>query len=193
MNKKLLIAVLSIATPIIGCVIWYYQTHHENHTESNTQTIIHEEQKTDAEVILEGGKELLALHKANRENKKREESIRKANRKQQWVYQLGEPMDSKEAVLEMYKKLNGMKSVAVFKESKKNYLLFVDNGLNQQEALDALEEFKASVPQDIVRLEVMDLMKKCGKKKEVIKTEAVSIRKDTTQVACYECARYYQP
>lgn len=177
---------------LVAAIITIY-TFYDGSDDSNDQITINEAPKSDVEIVVETAMKGVELgneiRKEIKDNKQRKDSIYQANRMQQWVYQLGEPMDSKEAVLELYKQLEGVNRVSVFKESKKSYFLFVDQDLTEQELKNSLESFKEQVGQAITRVFPIDLMRKCGKKEEVMKTEPLSVRKEEIELDCYVCDR----
>lgn len=181
-----------IVLAIISFAIWYYQTQYEQEVRPNNITNIHEAPPTDAEVALEAGTEVIELFQelgeGISENNHIKDSIYEANRKHLWVYQIGEIMTSEEAVVNAFKQLDGLANIKVFKESKKSFVLYKDDGVTEEQTLiDGLEQIQSLVSHATSRVYVIDLMTKCDKKEDIVMIDPVKVKKDETEVECCTC------
>lgn len=132
------------------------------------------------------GKELRADIQAN---KRKKDSIRQALKDRQWVYQIGPPISEKRDLFNKYRLLKDrrMGNFYIFKESRKNYLIILDDG--QEEAI--VKANFAAVREDLYPIEpdiqVIDLMSHCSWKETIRQVDNIDVRKETITLPCREC------
>lgn len=143
--------------------------------------------KSDAVVYVEAGLEITKEGLELLEKKQKRDSIRLAQRKKVWVYQVGFPMGEDE-VWETFEKLSSVSNLYAFKESKRDYRLIIDNRYNsEEEAKNALEEVRSKIGAIESRIEIIDLWSFCSKREELKTTSPLSKRKKGFKIPCYIC------
>jgi len=145
--------------------------------------------KTDAEVILEGAKFAKETYDELHENKLKKDSVRNANRKRIWVYQVGLPSNDNLKILENYNKLNNISNVKIFRSGRKSFFIYKDDGYTEQQLRDSLKIFqsKLAIAGIESRIDVVDLMSLCSRKEEVVRGENLRIKKEGVELLCYTC------
>ena len=186
-----------IIISILGFVVWYYQAHHDmddgHHGEQEGTIQPINTEKSDIEIYTEVAKEGVELAteigKNMKENKQRKDSIYEAEREKRWVFQIGDIANNEDAILELYQQLKDLDGLSVFKESRRSFFLFKDDGKAKQELEKTSGDIKAQVLKATSRVVVIDLMEKCKKRESVKKTDDLIFKKKKVKISCYECSR----
>ena len=184
---KFIIISLLIIIPALPTILGIYF-----YNDSSENTLVAEEtppQKSKEEVYHEIGKDIYNIAdekikeiKTNREEKK---NNYEASREQRWVYQIGDMMNDKDLVLELYKKIRTIPNLCVFKEGKE-YFIF-KNITDYSNLKDSLEILKLQI-NNIARVDTIDLMAYSGNEKEKLHlTDPLKFRKEKIKLDCYEC------
>jgi len=179
---------------IIGFVTWYYQVNHDSSKGSQEEVVqIVEAEKTEIEEYREIADDVIDLGgeiaQGIKENKQQKDSIYEAEREKRWVFQIGNIVDSEDAILELYQQLKGIEGLSVFKESRKSYFLFVDGGKSKQELKDSSEEMELQVEKVTSRVRIIDIVTKCNKRKKIKKRDDLNFKKEKVKIDCYECGK----
>ncbi|MGB5976260.1 MAG: hypothetical protein WBG62_02535 [Cyclobacteriaceae bacterium] len=155
-------------------------------------------QKTKEEVIADASLQVVELgaelYKQGKENKEKKREEYHANRGERWVYQVGEIASDEDLLYDHYVRLKDSIPVAIFKKSRKEYLLFINvaSEPGKIELLDSIDNnpdyFNALNP----HIKVIDLKAFCDFKKPKMKIDGtlkVSKRKhkDSFRVDCFVC------
>ena len=163
-----------IILAILGFAIWYYQEHHDmddgHHGEQEETFQPANTEESDIEEYTEAVKEgieiVKEISKDIKENKQRKDSIFTAEREQRWVFQIGDIANNEDIILELYQHLEDLDGLFVFKESRKSFFLFKDDGKSKEELQNTLEDIKTQVLKATSRIIIIDLMNKCKKKEK---------------------------
>ncbi len=190
-NINFISIVSLIIVSVVPAIFGFY---YSDNTPTNLNAEIQEQQipdkKTDLEIGLEVGKEVIATTKQlvdeHNANKKIKDSIFKANRSQRWVYKIGDLMDNDEAIFELYKKLKEIENICLF-SYKDKFFLFKNTENSKKQLDDSLDSFISKVG---YKATVFDLMTYCTNtngKENIIRTKDYKLgkRKDKTKIECY--------
>ena len=144
--------------------------------------------KTDAEVILEGGKELIKLGKEIEADisKKKQEKKRDFNLKKQqrWVYQIGDWISDDETIILRYNDLKHIEGIALFKDGR-NFVFFKDGEYTQKELNDSMPNIKSLVrPMSVKNVNLMDYCEN-DKQKLKMNRQKFGKKKDKLLIDCY--------
>lgn len=158
----------------------------EESTSGNASTSESSTSKTDAEIILEGGKILLNSTIDIIEKQRIKDSINLANKEKMFAYQIGLKYKEKDA-FEAYKKLikAGVSNVYVFKAARKEYYIVKFEAKEKQELESAKNDVKSKLGDLAAEgLDVINLMDFCSKKETVIRFKDKSNRIEIKCLAC---------
>ena len=187
-NANLFSIVLIILLAIIPAVIGFsVPNEHEKRQATEVQQT--PKGKSELESYIELGKNVtIGIKELSEEasiKKQREDSIFNATKPQRWVFQIGDLMDNDEAILELFKKLNNVEDVCLFKD--KNIFFFFKNEEHTKAELDdLLDSFKSQVGSVIVSK--VNLMSYCNSSKEKFKktkSQKFGKRKGKIEIDCY--------
>ncbi|MDB5272232.1 MAG: hypothetical protein JWO58_599 [Chitinophagaceae bacterium] len=161
---------------------------------STTNNVTNEAGKSDAEVnaeLIEKGVDVgTTLIENVSAAKQQRDSIRAANRKEVWIFQIGGNQSSPKAFEELYHQLSGsLTNLYLFKESKHSYYLIKkDNCDSQQELLDKQNEVEAAIQQAgaTADIRVINLTSYCELKDDVQMDDNVKL-KGKDRLDCYTC------
>jgi len=194
MNRNLSIVVLVIA---IGIAAYVFLTNTssspqlgslEESTEIKTKDSPKEETiKTDLDKVIEIGEKLVEGKEKWSENKLKKDSIKRANRQEFLVYQIGMPKSSPEELWDTYKKLRGFGNVCLLKATKHSYYLIKHEGYNKEQMADhetAAKEYLESV--DVSEeIKIVDLASLCAGDEEAKMGKSEKVNKE--KITCYIC------
>jgi hypothetical protein len=149
--------------------------------------------KSDLEAGIEAAK--YAIEKGDEWNKNRktrkqqEDSIFLATRPTRWVYQLGSVTNDEDVIHALYKGMEGVDNVKLFRHEKK-YFLFKEDNLSRDELVGSIDSVRAHVGD--VSVSLIDLMAYCETSKaRIIQVKSVKFgrRKEKVEIACYAVDR----
>lgn len=149
--------------------------------------------KSDLEAGIEAAK--YAIEKGDEWNKNRKtrkqqvDSIFLANRPTRWVYQLGSVTNDEDVIHTLYKDMEGVDNVKLFRHEKK-YFLFKEDNLSKDELVDSIDGVRSQVGG--VPVSLIDLMAYCETSKaRIIQVKSVKFgrRRDRVEIACYAVGR----
>jgi|GEM_PF-5886092 len=153
-------------------------------TESSTESTTSSNEKITKEVInatVDLTKTVIKTLKVN-------DSIRVANREQMYAFQIGLPIRHKDNVFEEYGKLENTESIYVLEKSRKEYYIIKYEGKSQEELIDALEEYRKTIPSDLSGgVKVINIMSLCSKRDKLMVGENLRKRKENEEIPCLIC------
>ena len=144
-------------------------------------------EKSKEEIYVEAGMAVAEEVQKAIEQKKRNDSVRIANKQPNWVYQIGRPKISVQELWEAYEPLQGLSNLYVFKESKKSYIIIKDDGHSKQQLEESLEAFKSEVEKFETRIEIVNLTTFCKAKEDIKQGKKIKIRKERIMLSSIEC------
>lgn len=180
LNLNALISIIVIVILTVLAVFYFWPE--EPVPEPKSDLEIYSE---DAKYVIDRGSEW------NKDRKARKDSL-KATREKHWVYQIGDPYSSQEAVLENYEKLLLVptikaSSVYAFKISRKKYLLCIDNGNSEKMTKSDLQDLKSQIDSITSRICILDLAENCGLKEEITGIDKLTFRRKDVKIPCKMC------
>lgn len=147
-----------------------------------------EKKKSDTEkvvddiLIVKDAVERLIVEKQNKD------SVKFANKGSRWVYQIGDKKDNLNSLWESYKALEGVvDNLKVFKQSRKEFIIIVDNGLSQADLEESRELFYEKISKLTTHIEVIDLKDYCKIRHDIKETKGIRIRKAKRDLPTIEC------
>lgn len=144
-------------------------------------------EKSKEEIYVETGMAVAGEVKKVIEQKKRNDSVRIANKQPNWVCQIGRPKINVQELWEAYEPLQGLSNLYVFKESKKSYIIIKDDGYSKQQLEESLEAFKSEVEKFETRIGIVNLTTFCKAKEDIKQGNKIKIRKESIMLSSIEC------
>lgn len=194
MKREVSLIILLIAIVAVGYIVYNKQETKEDslilsqttEVKSAETEVKSEEEKTREfvkEAVIEGldrGEEFI-------DKKKIKDSIKFANRKKFYVYQIGMPKGSPEELSEVYKKIENLGNVCFLKASRNSYYL-IKQGADTEEQLvknkeSEGESLKSEGVEDAIK--VVEISSLCLDSEEAIMGKSVKVNK--RKVTCYVC------
>ena len=179
---------------ILAFAIWYYQEHHvmedghhgEEERSNETVNEYYDAEKTETEVYVDAVLDGVDMIGDALEQKRINDSIKRANKEEVWVYQIGLAKNNTKEIWPTYMVLNTITSnITIFKESRKSYYIVKNDGLDEDELISGLDAFKSEVDKLEPIVKVVNLSTYCPLRKEVTEGEKIKIKK--TKISCLVC------
>jgi hypothetical protein len=166
---------------------------HEETTIENENTtdtiVVKPDSKTDE--YIKAGKELIEVGKDISSNKKYKDSVRTANKKPVWVYQLGPAFDDEDLAGAAIEKLKTISNISVFKQGRREFYIIKDDGISTEELL---EENYGDIKKQVAALSNYTVQKcnlsiKCSSKTNptITKNMHYKFQKEKKEVECRTC------
>lgn len=147
-----------------------------------------EAEKTETEVYIDAGLEVIEIVGDGFEQKQINDSIKRVNKEQVWVYQIGLAKNNVDEVWSTYEIANKITSnVTVFKKSRKSYFVVKNDGLGKNELLDGLDSFKSEIDSVESIIKVVNLSTFCPLRKEISNGKKIKIKKLKAKIECLVC------
>lgn len=153
------------------------------------------EEKTDfeeaiglAEDVIEIGKETI---KEVKENQAKKDSVYEASRDNWWVYSIGNKVENVKNLTWQHSQLQHIKGLSIFKTATKKYFLFQKQRSTQEELEGNKSILEEQVGDNQIKVEVIDLVADCSRKKEVVQIDDVKLGKGSSKllVPCFSCEK----
>lgn len=140
--------------------------------------------------IIEGGEKIIELSQDIKQHKEERQNEMIANKKTNWVYQIGGVRDKNEAISD-FEKARGFVKIEILKVSKKEYLLFSPSKAETEaEMNDSISTIKEKLSLIEGRFDdnvyVINLPLKCKAKHEPVQ-QKLYFNKRFKEVSCYVC------
>ena len=162
----------------------------ESSGNSNTEE---ESSKTDETIeLVEDAIELgQELGEDIKQNQARKDSIYQANRDNWWVYSIGNKAEDVKNLTWQHDQIQHVEGLAIFKTSNKKYFLFQKQSSSRDELEKDISIIEEQMGDDQVKVEVVDLVADCSRKKEVVQIDDVKLGKGKNKVflPCFSCER----
>ena len=193
-NKLILIGLLSLVVSICSCNNTSSDKSTEQQSAASIESVLPNEKpeaKTQTEQLLENAEKVKDFandtRKEFRDEKIRNDSARKANRKSKWVYQIGLGTSNSKDLLTEYNQLKHITNIKIFRHSKKSYFLYKDDGYTEQQLKDSLNSFQAKISETGSKIEIIDLMDLCTLKENIVSGEDIKVKKADVVLLCNTC------
>lgn len=159
-------------------------------TLSSVQENTDDKPKTDAELVLEAFTVAVDITEGVVDDKRRSDSIRRANKEKLWAYQIGFEKTDKDDVFEVYDKLIDLNvdGLYVFRKARKDYIIVKYEARAKDDLVNELADFKSKIAGVDSKVEVINLMDFCSLKEVVRKDGEISKRKKTP-IPCLTCMK----
>lgn len=193
----LFLGVLVIASSLL---VLYFQTEGFTEPEEEVQAsvappVVSTEtgKKSDLETGVEAAKYVIEKgdewNKNRKTRKQQKDSIFLANRPSRWVYQLGSVTNDEDVISALYKSMEGVENIKLFRHDKK-YFLFKEENLSKEEMMSSVDSVRSQVGGASVDL--IDLMTYCETGKDrIIQVKSVKFgrRRDRVEIECFAVDR----
>jgi NAD-dependent DNA ligase len=146
-----------------------------------------EKQKAEIEELSEIGEKAAEKVEQWSKNQEKKDSIKRANREEVLVYQIGMPKSSPEELWDNYKKLQGFGNVCLLKASRRSYYLIKHEGYNKEQIADhehAAKEYLQSVGVN-EEIKIIDLTSLCTRDDGAKLGKSERVNKE--KIPCYVC------
>ena len=183
-NNNLLLLLIAILILVGG----YFYLNSEEETSNETVNEYYEAEKTETEVYIEAGLEAVNIIGDGLKQKRINDSIKRANKEQVWVYQIGLSKNNVDEIWPTYKVVKNITSnITVFKDSRKSYYIVKNDGLGKDKLLIGLNAFKSEIDSVETIIKVVNLSKFCPLRKEISSGKKIKIKKAKTEIECLVC------
>lgn len=175
---------------IIGVFIIFNTIQKQEKTDDKTEEKI--QQKTDAEVILDGAEKSVELIKDLVENKHaKDDSIIKIRGKR-LVYKIGNIKDNVEAVFETYNRLVtettlDSSKIKVFEVKRNKLFIFYETAGTGTEINEKLDYYKNKIMPVEINVTIKDIYSFCSAKETIIDSKPLKLRKYDFTIPKCEC------
>lgn len=156
-------------------------------TTDNTPAPIHIKENSDIDEYVENGIKVDSLVESKIEKKHLKDSIKRANRKQIWVYQIGTPKKYDSELIGALKLLDTISNICVFKKSRKSYYIIKDDGCSKKELENSLDSVKSMLAGITKRVDIINLDSFCNKKEKIKEIKKITDKKNKIEIPCFEC------
>ncbi|MGE0566615.1 MAG: hypothetical protein AB7O73_01590 [Bacteroidia bacterium] len=186
-KKVFLISVLTIVIIAFVASFAIINARPENIT---TNTILPE--KNNIEAGKEAGEVLISeIRKMDQENK-RNKAEKQASKEKKWAYQIGSGMNNAKDALEVYKKLEHIGGIYIFKEKSRLFFIVQTSRYSEQEFHDNQSTFQKKIDEipkmSNSAISIVDLNNKCDLTEFVVEGRTGDLKqKKYNDVACYIC------
>jgi len=122
-------------------------------------------------------------------NQRLKDSIRTANRESMFVYQIGLPIIHEKDIFDVVHKLVGIENVSVFKNSRKEHYIIVNEQKTKMELVDGLAALNSQLADLNTRAKIINLYNFCNKKEIPMSDGKITKRKDDLELECITCQK----
>lgn len=178
-------AFLGFLLIITGCTETNTSTDNSDNNTTTTTNITtnNEIPQTKEEIELEKVKLAAQIVQEGIKNHQQKDSVFKANREQEWVFQIGAPISNERILKSEFKKYKNIRNICVF-ENKGNYLIIKKDHQPKEVLGDSLGNIKAQIGPDV---KIIDLMAICPKRKTISQDVPIKDRKEDIEIKCFVC------
>jgi hypothetical protein len=189
MVTVIFVGVIALTAGALGFLSFSLLSPTDDTAPPSIETTVIEAQPTKLETYVEGAEVALDVIGDMVDRKQHKDSVELAERAEQWVFQIGVNIGDKSQVIAEYQRLKHLENLAVFKLSKRSYILFIDERLTKPEMDQRLEALKSDLDSLQVRVSILDLMSECKVRRQPTKTSDIKIKRTDIVIPCYECAK----
>lgn len=182
-SNQLNLILIVIIVVISGLSYWIIY----EYTSQEPTSILVENEKSELEEYVETGKIIIDEIDKLSKSKKRKDSLARASKEPYWVIKIGKPKRNIKSIWPIYRQLDSIAHLRVFKASRKEYFLIRDNNLALPELKQDLENLKEIIQDFETDLQIIDLNTHCKVKQDILEINPLRLKREGLSVKCYSC------